>query len=133
MKSQHFLITVAVRTMEQHWYLPTRWLYHAFLQLATGRTGHVKSLLLGAIWLYQKVLSPWIGNQCRFYPTCSEYARQAVVAHGSLRGSALAAKRLCKCHPWHPGGFDYVPGTEPDPEQHQCTPSCGKHSGGTSP
>ena len=84
-----------------------------FLQLTTGSAGHVKSLLLGAIWLYQKVLSPWIGNQCRFYPTCSEYARQAVEVHGSLRGSALAAKRLCKCHPWHPGGFDYVPGTEP--------------------
>jgi len=74
----------------------------------------VKSLLLGMLWLYQKLLSPWIGNQCRFYPTCSEYARQAVEVHGSLRGSALAAKRLCKCHPWHAGGFDYVPGTEPN-------------------
>ena len=70
----------------------------------------MKSLLLGMLWLYQKLLSPWIGNQCRFYPTCSEYARQAVEVHGSLRGSALAAKRLCKCHPWHPGGFDPVPG-----------------------
>ena len=49
----------------------------------------MKSLLLGMLWLYQKLLSPWIGNQCRFYPTCSEYARQAVEVHGSLRGSAL--------------------------------------------
>lgn len=72
----------------------------------------MKTLLLGALRLYQIVLSPWIGNQCRFYPTCSEYARQAVETHGSLRGSALAAKRLCKCHPWHPGGFDPVPGRE---------------------
>ena len=81
----------------------------------------MKSLLLGMLWLYQKLLSPWIGNQCRFYPTCSEYARQAVEVHGSLRGSALAAKRLCKCHPWHAGGFDYVPGTEPGQEQHRCS------------
>jgi putative membrane protein insertion efficiency factor len=80
----------------------------------------VKSLLLGMLWLYQKLLSPWIGNQCRFYPTCSEYARQAVEVHGSLRGSALSLRRLCKCHPWHAGGFDYVPGTEPGEEQHRC-------------
>jgi|TARA_Y100001001_G_C7754117_1_gene219082 putative membrane protein insertion efficiency factor len=72
----------------------------------------VKRVLLTGLRVYQLVLSPWIGNQCRFYPTCSEYARQAVETHGSLRGSALAAKRLCKCHPWHPGGFDPVPGRE---------------------
>ena len=69
----------------------------------------MKRLLLAALRVYQTVLSPWLGNQCRFYPTCSEYARQAVEAHGSLRGSGLAVKRLCKCHPWHPGGFDPVP------------------------
>ena len=74
----------------------------------------LKTVLLSGLRFYQAVLSPWVGNQCRFYPTCSEYARQAVEVHGSLRGSALAAKRLCKCHPWHPGGFDYVPGTEPN-------------------
>ena len=72
----------------------------------------MKRVLLTGLRVYQLVLSPWIGNQCRFYPTCSEYARQAVEAHGSLRGSALAAKRLCKCHPWHPGGFDPVPGCD---------------------
>lgn len=72
----------------------------------------MKRVLLTGLRVYQLVLSPWIGNQCRFYPTCSEYARQAVETHGSLRGSALAAKRLCKCHPWHPGGFDPVPGCE---------------------
>lgn len=77
----------------------------------------MKALLLGALRLYQLTLSPWIGNQCRFYPTCSEYARQAVETHGSLRGSALAAKRLCKCHPWHPGGFDPVPGREDPTEE----------------
>nr|WP_239549835.1 membrane protein insertion efficiency factor YidD [Alloalcanivorax marinus] len=74
----------------------------------------VKPVLLAGLRFYQLVLSPWVGNQCRFYPTCSEYARQAVETHGSLRGSALAARRLCKCHPWHPGGFDPVPGRETD-------------------
>ncbi|GAA5133607.1 MULTISPECIES: membrane protein insertion efficiency factor YidD [Alloalcanivorax] len=74
----------------------------------------MKPVLLAGLRFYQLVLSPWVGNQCRFYPTCSEYARQAVETHGSLRGSALAAKRLCKCHPWHPGGFDPVPGREAD-------------------
>ena len=74
----------------------------------------MKPVLLAGLRFYQLVLSPWVGNQCRFYPTCSEYARQAVETHGSLRGSALAAKRLCKCHPWHPGGFDPVPGRDTD-------------------
>ena len=71
----------------------------------------IKRLLLWLIKGYQFLLSPWIGNQCRFYPTCSEYAKQAITHHGSCKGSYLAAKRLCKCHPWHPGGFDPVPGT----------------------
>lgn len=70
----------------------------------------MKPVLLAGLRFYQVVLSPWVGNQCRFYPTCSEYARRAVETHGSLRGGALAVKRLCKCHPWHPGGFDPVPG-----------------------
>lgn len=70
----------------------------------------MKRILLALIGAYQKVLSPWLGNQCRFYPTCSEYAKQAIDHHGSLKGSYLAGKRLCKCHPWHPGGFDPVPG-----------------------
>ena len=84
----------------------------------------MKSLLLGMLWLYQKLLSPWIGNQCRFYPTCSEYARQAVEVHGSLRGSALCAKRFCKCHPWHPGDFDYARPPQPGQFLHRCR----KHS-----
>jgi len=65
------------------------------------------------VWLlrgYQLAISPFLGQNCRFYPTCSNYAIEAVRAHGALKGSALAAKRLCKCHPWHPGGLDPVPG-----------------------
>ncbi|ASK36543.1 membrane protein insertion efficiency factor YidD [Alcanivorax sp. N3-2A] len=76
----------------------------------------MKTVLLSGLRFYQAVLSPWVGNQCRFYPTCSEYARQAVETHGSLRGSALAVQRLCKCHPWHAGGFDPVP-PRPDADE----------------
>lgn len=58
---------------------------------------------------YQLTLSPFIGNQCRFHPTCSHYALEAVERHGAWRGSLLAARRLARCHPFHPGGFDPVP------------------------
>jgi len=65
--------------------------------------------LLALIRGYRYVLSPWWGNQCRFTPTCSEYAMQAVERHGALEGAWLAARRILRCHPWHPGGFDPVP------------------------
>ena len=71
----------------------------------------MKFLLVAAIRGYQYFLSPWFGNQCRFYPTCSEYARVAITNHGSIKGSWLAIRRTLKCHPWHPGGIDLVPGT----------------------
>lgn len=67
-----------------------------------------KTLLILIGW-YQFLLSPWIGNHCRFHPTCSEYAKIAVTQHGSLRGVWLALRRLSRCHPWHPGGADPVP------------------------
>ncbi len=66
-------------------------------------------LMLLVIRAYRYLLSPWWGNQCRFDPTCSEYAMQAIEEHGALRGSWLALRRLGKCHPWHRGGFDPVP------------------------
>ena len=66
-------------------------------------------LMLLVIRVYRYVLSPWWGNQCRFDPSCSEYALQAIHGHGALRGSWLALRRLTKCHPWHRGGFDPVP------------------------
>jgi uncharacterized protein len=69
----------------------------------------MKRLLLAAIRGYRYLLSPWWGNQCRFTPTCSEYAAQAIEHHGALHGMWLALRRLTKCHPWHPGGFDPVP------------------------
>lgn len=69
----------------------------------------VKQALLILIKGYQYCISPLIGPRCRFYPSCSHYALEAVQTHGSLRGSFLAIKRVLKCHPFHPGGFDPVP------------------------
>ncbi|MCC6535167.1 MAG: membrane protein insertion efficiency factor YidD [Burkholderiales bacterium] len=62
--------------------------------------------LLGA---YRYALSPLLGPVCRFYPSCSQYAQDAIERHGVLRGLVLAARRLCRCHPWHCGGHDPVP------------------------
>lgn len=69
----------------------------------------MKRLLIALIHCYRYLASPWVGNQCRFYPTCSHYSEEAIVTHGALKGSWLTAKRLVKCQPWHKGGFDPVP------------------------
>lgn len=69
----------------------------------------MKRAALLAIRLYQLVFSPIFGGQCRFYPSCSDYTREAVEKHGVLKGLSLGGKRLLKCHPFHPGGVDYVP------------------------
>ena len=64
------------------------------------------------VWLlraYQLLLSPMLGQKCRFYPTCSNYAIEAIKVHGAARGGWLAARRVCRCHPWHDGGVDLVP------------------------
>lgn len=66
-------------------------------------------ILIALIRLYQLVLSPFIGNQCRFTPTCSHYAREAVERHGALKGGWMALRRIGRCHPLHPGGHDPVP------------------------
>jgi putative membrane protein insertion efficiency factor len=58
---------------------------------------------------YKLTLSPLIGRQCRFLPTCSDYAAQALIEHGPWRGAWLAGKRLCRCHPWGGGGYDPPP------------------------
>lgn len=63
----------------------------------------------GLIWLYQWILSPLVGGNCRFYPSCSAYAIEAIEQHGALRGGWLSFKRVCKCHPLHRGGVDLVP------------------------
>lgn len=61
------------------------------------------------IRLYKRFISPFLGPRCRFYPSCADYAADAVLRHGLLRGAYLAARRLLRCHPWHPGGVDKVP------------------------
>ncbi|HEX6633094.1 MAG TPA: membrane protein insertion efficiency factor YidD [Usitatibacter sp.] len=66
-------------------------------------------LLIGLVRGYRYLLSPWWGGQCRFSPTCSEYAIEALQRHGAWKGSWLAARRISRCHPWHAGGFDPVP------------------------
>ena len=66
-------------------------------------------LLIGAIRLYRATLSGWLGGQCRFYPSCSSYAEQAVRVHGAIRGSALAVWRVARCGPFTAGGVDHVP------------------------
>ncbi len=69
----------------------------------------MKSLFLFIIRGYQRFISPMLGNNCRFYPTCSEYSRQAIERYGALKGGWLAIKRISKCHPLHPGGIDELP------------------------
>ncbi|MBN4066528.1 membrane protein insertion efficiency factor YidD [Simkania negevensis] len=65
--------------------------------------------LVALIRFYQLALSPFCGGGCRFYPTCSQYAIEALKIHGVLRGVWMSCVRLCKCFPWHPGGCDFVP------------------------
>ena len=69
----------------------------------------MKALLIRIVRIYQLVLSPLVGHHCRYYPTCSHYAVEAIEAHGSARGSMLALRRILRCHPWHAGGVDEVP------------------------
>lgn len=69
----------------------------------------MKTILVAAIRGYQYAIRPRIGANCRFYPSCSEYACEALERHGALKGSWLTTRRLCKCHPFHPGGVDLVP------------------------
>ena len=78
------------------------------------------------IWLlkgYRFAISPLYGQVCRFHPTCSAYALEAVTEHGALRGSWLAVRRVGRCHPWNPGGYDPVPPRRPAAPSTPSTPS----------
>jgi len=75
----------------------------------------VRALLLGFIRLYQLTLSPWLGLQCRYEPSCSRYAAEAITRFGAVRGGWLAMKRLSRCHPWGRSGYDPVPALDGPP------------------
>jgi putative membrane protein insertion efficiency factor len=81
----------------------------------------MKSLLIGIIKAYRYLLSPWLGRQCRFTPSCSQYGLQAIEHHGALRGSLLTAYRILRCNPFCRGGFDPVPGLDDDAQSTTAT------------
>jgi len=63
---------------------------------------------------YRVIFSPWVGHNCRYQPTCSAYTLEALQRHGGVKGGWLAARRICRCHPWGDSGYDPVPDTKPD-------------------
>jgi uncharacterized protein len=88
------------------------------VSVGTGQEARPRSaaarLLVVLLTGYRRFVSPLLGQRCRFYPSCSAYALEAVQMHGALKGSWLAVRRLSRCHPFHPGGLDPVPGREPE-------------------
>ncbi len=87
----------------------------------------IRAVFIFCIRCYQRLISPLLPPRCRYYPSCSHYAVQALQVHGAFRGSVLAVRRILRCHPLAPGGYDPVPGTDPDVELdhpgtgHRCT------------
>lgn len=73
------------------------------------RTDCMKRVILAIIRGYQRFISPLLGANCRYYPTCSHYMHDAIVKYGVRRGGWMGLRRIARCHPWHPGGFDPVP------------------------
>jgi hypothetical protein len=94
----------------------------ADLSATPVRPGPAARPLVALVNVYRRWISPFLPPSCRFYPSCSAYAVEALTVHGALRGSWLALRRLLKCGPWHPGGLDPVPGrtksSQPDPGHH---------------
>ncbi len=79
----------------------------------------MRIILIALIRVYRYLLSPLLGPSCRFTPTCSCYAQDAIARHGAMHGGWLALRRLSRCHPWHPGGYDPVPEERPHGRQQQ--------------
>ena len=88
----------------------------------------MSTLLVWLLRAYQLLLSPMLGQNCRFYPSCSSYAIEAIRAHGAARGALLALRRVCRCHPWNDGGFDPVPpkrDSQSSQSSHSSSTACG--------
>jgi uncharacterized protein len=85
--------------------------------MSTTQTGPLARVLILPVRLYQRFISPFLPPSCRFHPSCSAYAVEALTVHGALRGSWLTLRRLARCGPWHPGGLDPVPPRRPLQEQ----------------
>ena len=77
--------------------------------MALEEKGVLRALILHIIRFYQRALSPLLGNNCRFHPSCSQYTYEAVKRYGAAQGTWMGLRRICRCHPWHQGGFDPVP------------------------
>jgi len=80
----------------------------------------LQRVLIALVRAYQLVLSPWMGRQCRFTPSCSHYAIQAIEMHGAGKGAWLTLRRILRCHPFHPGGHDPVPEREASEHVARC-------------
>lgn len=80
-------------------------------QPATVRRSPTRRIALATIRGYQRAISPLLGSNCRYYPSCSRYTYEAIELHGAGRGTWLGIKRIGRCHPWHEGGYDPVPGS----------------------
>lgn len=89
--------------------LAARQLLGLLRQLSTAVSSAVQTVLLGLVRFYRFALSPWLGSACRFTPTCSQYALDALDQHGPWVGAYLTTRRLLRCHPWCDGGHDPVP------------------------
>ena len=89
------------------------------LKTSETKRSEMKNFLIKLIRGYQYLISPLLGHRCRFFPSCSHYATEAISRYGSTKGSYLAVKRIFKCHPFHPGGYDPVPGTEAGKEKNK--------------
>ena len=85
----------------------------------------MKWILIGLLKAYRFAISPLYGQVCRYHPTCSAYALEAVTVHGSIKGSWLAVRRIARCHPWAAGGYDPVPAGKQD--QHSPTNDDAQH------
>jgi len=91
----------------------------------------MRKLLLLPIRFYQYAISPMMASHCRYYPTCSQYAVEAISHHGGMKGLFLSIKRLLRCHPWGKGGYDPVPGTEDRTATASITSDCCEPAGQT--